>query len=161
MCIQNNNIAPSTTQHYMWHPVTKNIYPQPLIQFCDVQEILSLTDDLYFPSHRKNYNPLLSQCLRCPINLILPINLIYTLLILWPLSWYWHIWSPPVPSAESHAHFPVLTLFQRISPSPRLCEMVYNMLCFYGKDLLAPCQPPTGRPPLVGCLWVLFQNINS
>jgi len=55
----------------------------------------------------------------------------------------------------------MLTLFQRISLIPRLCEMVYNVLCFYGEDLLAPCEPPTGGPLLVSCLLVLFQYINN
>jgi hypothetical protein len=34
-------------------------------------------------------------------------------------------------------YFTLLTSFQRISPSPRLCEMLRNLISFYGEELLA------------------------
>ena len=45
--------------------------------------------------------------------------------------------------------FPLLVLYQRISPNPTHCEMFRNMLSFYSEDLLAP--RPTPRLGVTPC----------
>jgi hypothetical protein len=39
---------------------------------------------------------------------------------------------------KSHIPFPLLKLYQRISPGPRLCQMFRKMVIFDGEELLAP-----------------------
>ena len=38
--------------------------------------------------------------------------------------------------------YPLLNLYQRISPGPRLCDLFRNMVIFYGEELLAPRPTP-------------------
>jgi hypothetical protein len=49
---------------------------------------------------------------------------------------------PPIPLLKLHIPFPLLRLYQRISPGPRLCAVFRNMVIFYGEELLAPRPTP-------------------
>jgi hypothetical protein len=109
-------------QHYTWHPLTNNLYSFKH-WYNSVMYKRShpyLMTFISFSTGRIIILCSVSASL-VPLRLILPINLIYILLILQPLSWHWHIQAPLVPRAKSHAHFPMLTLFWRINPCPRLC----------------------------------------
>jgi hypothetical protein len=57
-------------------------------------------------------------------------------------KWPWPIQAPHVPSASSHIPFPLLRLYQRISPGLRLCAVFHNMVIFYGVELLGPRPTP-------------------
>ena len=62
-----------------------------------------------------------------------------SLLIHSPLSmWPWPLQVPHIPCAESDILFPLVMLYQGISPSLCLCEMTHNMVNSYSKELLAP-----------------------
>ena len=95
-------------------------------------------DDFLFLFHRKKCNPLLLQCPLCPTSLpVLHLNLIYISLIPWPLSEVTLAFAGPVHSLyQVSRHFPLLSLYQCVSPDPR------HMFPFRNK-LLAPC--PTAK----------------
>ena len=50
--------------------------------------------------------------------------------------------KPDKSSPKSHAPFPLLRLYQRISSSPKQLWMFRNMAIFYGEELLAPRPTP-------------------
>jgi hypothetical protein len=47
-----------------------------------------------------------------------------------------------VPCSKSHVPCPLLKLYQTISPGPRLCIVLRNMVICYGEELLAPRPTP-------------------
>jgi hypothetical protein len=57
-------------------------------------------------------------------------------------KWPWPVQAAHIPCLKSHIHFPLLKLYQRISPGPRLCQMFRNMVIVYGEELLAPRPTP-------------------
>jgi hypothetical protein len=50
--------------------------------------------------------------------------------------------SLPHSQAPATCPFPLHVLYQRISPSSRPCEMLHNIVTFYGEELLALRQTP-------------------
>jgi hypothetical protein len=59
-----------------------------------------------------------------------------------PPSHFLKIQAPHVPCPKSHIPFPLLKLYQRISPGPSLCQMFRNVVIFYGEELLVPRPTP-------------------
>jgi len=61
MPIQKSGITPSTSQHYIWHPIGNKLYSiNCYILFCGVQRILLTIDDLHFIFINKLCSPALT-----------------------------------------------------------------------------------------------------
>ena len=54
-----------------------------------------------------------------------------------------------LPLAKSHVQFPFLTIFKRISPNPRFCEILLNAVSCYVVELLG--SRPTTKPEDAPC----------
>jgi hypothetical protein len=72
-----------------------------------------------------------------------------------------HKSPPPVPILSHSNPFPLLKLYQRISPRPRLCVVFRNMVKFTVRVVSTSLNPQAGGPPLVGCPRLLIQCIRS
>jgi hypothetical protein len=67
-----------------------------------------------------------------------------------------------IPCAECQIHFPLLVLYQRIIPSPKLCEVFCNIVkCLRWGVVSTSPNPQAGGPPLTVCLRLLIQYIRS
>jgi hypothetical protein len=79
------------------------------------------------------------------------------------VQWYCLIHTSNIPSSKCHIHFLSRRPFiQGICPGPRLLMNFHNKLIFLWWGVVSPTpNPKAGRPPLVGCLWLLIQCIHS
>ena len=76
--------------------------------------------------------------------------------------WSCPMQGPHIPCTRTHVPFPLLKLYQRIILSPRQLCLFCNKVSFYGEELSAPRPTPKLEDhPLVGCPWLLIQNIHS
>ena len=65
------------------------------------------------------------------------------------------------PHQKSVCTFSVSHTCQRISPSPRPCEVYRSVVRFYAEELLAPHQPPSWRTFLAGCPRLIIQYTHT
>jgi len=70
--------------------------------------------------------------------------------------------EPDQSSPKSHVPFPLLRLYQRISPTPKQLWMYGIMAIFLRWRVLSTSpNPQAGWPPLVGCPQPLIQYVRS
>jgi hypothetical protein len=167
MNIQNDDIEAASSQYYVWHPITNELYPFNCLYDSFMYEN-SCTQFMILISLsiEKMDICLLVQCHLCPIWPVFPLNVTCMLRFLPPLPWanllYMYSTST-IPSTKPHVHFLSLRSFvQGICPGPKLLVHFRNKVIFYGEELLAPRPTPKLEDhPFVGCPWLLIQYIRS
>jgi hypothetical protein len=133
--------------------------PQPVTKLLEFYEMLRFITA--FTRARQTYpkpdqvNVLRSHVLKINFNIIL--SHVFQVI-------FFSQTSPPKPRIHVPNfmfHFPLLTSYQRISPSPRLCEMTRYKASFYMTSCADLVQPPSWRTTPVTCPQLLIQYIHS
>jgi len=73
--------------------------------------------------------------------------------------WPWPVQTPYIPCTRSHVHFPLLRLYQNISPDQRHMYLSYNKASFYVWELLPPCPTLKSEDYPLSAVWYCLFNI--